>query len=1179
MGTFFTKGIFSLVILATTLSLAGQDVRLNEVMSSNIDVIYDEDGDAPDWIELNNFGTTPANLGDYYLSDDPNDLLKWHIPAISITPGDPFLIFASDKDRSQINMNWYSVIDRGDVWNYVIPNASVPANWRDPGFDDGAWNEGGTSIGYGDGDDATYVPDGTISVFMRKHFTLQTIEGLSALWLHMDYDDSFVAYLNGIEIARANIGNPGVFVAYNETAALDHEAAIYNGGSPEAFNLSEMTDLLVEGDNVLAVQVHNVGAGSSDMSSIPMLTLGYAQPVNLNEPLSNDVYLEGGRLHTNFKLSSGGETLYLTHGVEGVVDSLTFGSFPANYSFGRLLNNPDELVYFANPTPEAPNGGTYYSEIIDHEVQFSINQMFLTSAQSLVLSGAGAGEQIRYTLNGADPTASSDLYTAPINISTNRVVKARITKTGALPGRITSQTYLFDSPHDLPVISLTTDPDNLWSNQTGIYTLGTSYDNNFPFFGANFWEDWERPAHIMMMEPSGQTAFSVNCGISIFGGWSRGNAQKSLSIFMRSEYGDDAIEYHLFDDKPIDAFHSIVLRNSGNDWNTSMIRDGMMSSLVRNLDIDLQAYRPAVMYLNGQYWGIHNIREKVNEDFLEANQGVPSDNIDLLEGNAFPIEGSNAAYLDMISFLQTSDISQSDNYEAVSERMDISNFADYNIAQIYFDNQDWPGNNIKFWRSHSDGGKWRWILFDTDFGFSTWADANYLNNTLEFATATNGPDWPNPPWSTYLLRRLLQNIEFRNYFINRFADLMNTGFKALTVKNHIDNVADRITSEMPRHSTRWQGPNIWAWNQEIEKMKNFANVRVYYLRNHIRTKFNLPAQYAVAVNRIPETGGIIRLNTLTLHEPQWSGVYFQTVPIRLTAQPNVGYVFDHWEVNGQTLTTETIELDITQGTNIYAYFVEGSAVTSIVINEINYNSPSWANAGDWVELLNPTANAIDLSAWMMKDDEDDHAFVIPEGTVIPAHGYLVLCQDSDKFAAIHPDVAPYAGEFDFGLGSSGDAVRLYDTAGMLVDSVAYGVSIPWPDAPNGEGSSLELIYYNYDNALPQSWQASSVNTGTPGQPNSSLTATQTPVITDGLEIYPNPFRDYTVFRPKTITAAPWTIQVFAADGRQCFETITQGDEFRWDGRDNSGNSLPAGVYGIRVETEQAIFATRLLLTQ
>lgn len=190
----------------------------------------------------------------------------------------------------------------------------------------------------------------------------------------------------------------------------------------------------------------------------------------------------------------------------------------------------------------------------------------------------------------------------------------------------------------------------MWSNQTGIYALGTNYDNNFPFFGANFWEDWERPAHITMMEPSGQTAFSVNCGISIFGGWSRGNAQKSLSIFMRSEYGDDAIEYHLFDDKPIDQFHSLVLRNSGNDWNTSMMRDGMMSSLVRNLDIDLQAYRPAVMYLNGQYWGIHNIREKVNEDFLEANHGVPASNIDLLEGNASPVEGSNAAYLDMISF-------------------------------------------------------------------------------------------------------------------------------------------------------------------------------------------------------------------------------------------------------------------------------------------------------------------------------------------------------------------------------------------------------------------------------------------------------------------------------------------------------------------------------------------------
>lgn len=1179
MGNRNFWGILGVFFWAFVLPIQAQNIRINELMASNTESILDEDGDTPDWLELNNFGESTVDLSDYYLSDDPDDLFKWQIPGILLAPDDPLLIFASGKDRAQLPLNWYSVIDRGDVWKYIIPNGTEPSNWRNPGFNDSTWGTGPSSIGYADGDDATYVPTGTIAVFMRKTFSLETIEGLESLWLHMDYDDSFVAYLNGQEIARANIGTPGLEVTYDQTATTDHEAAIFSGGSPDGFNISELTDLLVEGENVLAVQVHNISSFSSDMTGIPFLTLGYSQPVSLNAPLSDDIELGSFQPHTNFKLSASGETVYLTHESTGIADSLTFTTIPPNYSFGLPVANPDIQVIFVLPTPGYPNAGPFFEGIVNDEVQFSIDQMFLSGAQPLALSGADENGEIRYTLDGSEPTANSNLYQQPITISSNRVVRARIFRDDFLPGKIGTRTYLFENSHDLPVVSVTTDPDNLWDNETGIYVLGSSYENAFPFFGANFWEDWERPANIELMEPWGETIFSANCGIKIFGGWSRGNAQKSLSIFFRSSYGDPVVEYPIFNNKPINEFHSLVLRNSGNDWNVSMMRDGMMTSLMETMDIDFQAYRPAVLYLNGEYWGIHNIREKTNEDFLEANHGVPADQIDLLERNAEIVEGSNEDYLDMINFLETTDISQPDNYELISQRMDISNFTDYFISQIYIDNTDWPGNNIKFWRSREEGGKWRWILFDTDFGFSIWSDANYLNNTLAFATNPNGPGWPNPPWSTFLFRTLLENMEFRDYFINRFADLMNTTFKPLAVKNHIDVLAGDIESEMSRHFNRWPGSNTWNWNNEIDKMKTFANSRVYYVRNHIRSKFSLPNQHAISLDKYPQQGGSVQLNTLTLHDTPWSGIYFQTVPIKLTALPYPGYVFDRWEVNGQVMNEETIEIDITQGTTIDLYFTEGNAATSVVINEINYNSPPNADAGDWVELLNPTNDPVDLSNWVFKDDDNAHEFVLPEGTLIEPQAYLVLCRSNDRFSDIHPGVSAYLGEFDFGLSSTGDEVRLYDASGQLVDSVAFGVSTPWPAEPNGGGPSLELIYFNFDNVLPESWQSSSTYTGTPGAPNSSLTNTDSPLIQDGLDIFPNPFSENVSIRPKQWTGESWHLSIFSPDGRLCFETKVSEPEYQWNGEGMPGEQLPSGVYGIRVNTEDGILVSRVVLSK
>ena len=217
-----------------------------------------------------------------------------------------------------------------------------------------------------------------------------------------------------------------------------------------------------------------------------------------------------------------------------------------------------------------------------------------------------------------------------------------------------------------------------------------------------------------------------------------------------------------------------MLRNSGNDWysgenwsSNSMLRDGMATGLMDDTGVDHQAYKPAVVYLNGEYWGIHNIREKVNEEFLASNNpGVDPDEIDELEANAGIIEGDNQDYINMINFIQNNSLDDPNNYLTVEQQVDINNFIDYYIAQIFYAYTDWPGNYIKFWRPQITGSKWKWILYDTDFGFGLvdW----YGHNTLQFALEAKGPGWPNPPWSTFLFRNLMENQEFQIQFINHF---------------------------------------------------------------------------------------------------------------------------------------------------------------------------------------------------------------------------------------------------------------------------------------------------------------------------------------------------------------------------------------------------------------------------
>jgi hypothetical protein len=1093
--------LIGIIFVMASQALA-QGLFINEIQSSNLSTIYDHTGDTPDWVEIFNSGDEVVNLGNYGLSDVDSLPLKWTFPDMTIPPQGHVLVFASGLDLKVPGLHWQTIIDIGDVWKYTLPQSELDGSWRSAGYDDATWQSGKSGFGYGDNDDSTLV-DNTMSVFLRKSFTISNKQNVGKAYLHMDFDDAFVAYINGVEVARANIGAPGEMPAYNAPANnYDHEALMFQGGYPEGFVVDHVADYLVEGENVLAIQVHNHSITSSDLTAIPFFTLGYLDHPGFETNVSQYINFIPIGLHANFKIDADGENIIFSdpNGVQ--IDSVFTSKINPDVSFGRQPDGGGKWCFFVEPTPGSSNSTTGLGPVIIPDVQFSYPGGYYNSGLNLELTTDNPSDSIYYTSDGSEPTSGDHLYASPIFINTPRVIRAGVLRSGFLPGDVGSNSYLINVDHELPVVFVNTDPRNLWDNEYGIYVMGNNASLEFPHHGANFWEDWERPANIAMYEPDGTLAFQLEAGIKIFGNWSRGQAQKSLSIHTRKSYGYDGINYKIFEEKEIGEFKTLILRNSGNDFNNTMLRDAFCNRIVASRQIDQQAYRPSVVYLNGEYWGIHNIREKINEEYISSNYGIDEDEIDILEFGGSIVRGSADHYESMLSYIAVNSLVSDQHYDHVRTQMDIRNFIQYQIAEIFIDNRDWPGNNIKFWRERNGTGRWRWIMFDSDFGFNTWEDNNQAFNTLQFALEPNGPDWPNPPWSTFLFRNLILNTKFRHDFINAFADNLNTIFAPDVMEDLLDEMVDAIDGEIPEHLNRWSG-DLGYWNNRIAAMRGFVRERRGYVRNHIRSVFGLSGMFSVNVDS--EGNGHVKINTLTLTSFPWNGMYFNNIPVKFEAIPDPGYRFVEWR-GVENNENERLTINVNEGIELTAVFEKVyEPITNIVINEINYSSSETFDVGDWIELLNAGDHAVNLSGCVIKDDDDAHEFIFPEGTVIHAHDYLVVCRDKSKFLMEFPLTETVEGEMSFGLGSN-DCVRLFSPEGVAIDEVCYENSLPWPAEADGLGATLSLTNANSNNDHPLNW-AASVNHGTPGAKNTDV-ITHLPreemIYLPEMRLYPNP---------------------------------------------------------------------------
>jgi hypothetical protein len=640
--------------------------------------------------------------------------------------------------------------------------------------------------------------------------------------------------------------------------------------------------------------------------------------------------------HANFRIRSNRELVFLSNASGIIMDSVRI-EFPyRDCSYGRSPDGSSTWRYFTQPTQGTSNTATaVYIQAPDPE--FSIKGGRYKGSQSLILSSPVAGYTIRYTTSGSEPTESSSLYGTPIIINKTTTIKARAFAAGQVPSNTCANTYFINEhTFTIPVVSLSVDPKYLWDNTIGIYTDGTNgIPGNCVDQPRNWNRDWERFAQFEYFKPDGSRIINTGVGVKIAGGCSRGNAQKSFGISFRDKYGADNIRYPLFQSKQADRFTSLMLRNSGNDFNRTMFHDAMIQTLlIGEMDVDYNAYTPSAVYLNGEYWGILNTREKINDGYFNSNYGLDEDSVDFLEGDRVIIAGSNTDYNALINFIKTHILSSASNYQYVKDRIDIDEYINYMIANIYSGNADWPGNNLKYWKSKQAGSKWRWILYDMDFGFGLYGYSPD-HNTLTFALEPNGPVWPNPPWSTLLFRKMIENDEFKNQFIDKFSIYIYSIYNPARVNIIIDSLKQIIAAEMPYHFQRWGG-SMTDWENNINIARNYAALRPGYMMTYLQNFFSLNAPYTIRVSSESHQEPFVSLNDIIINDTLYEGSYFGNRPIKMTALPDKNHRFKQWKLKYSN--RENIEIVTT---NSAWKYLDDNTQPAASWKSLSYDDSSW----------------------------------------------------------------------------------------------------------------------------------------------------------------------------------------------------------------------------------------------
>ena len=1168
-STLTTKNLALIAIVLLSRPLPG-NVVINEVLAFNRFTSADEDGDRSDWLELYNAGDTDVNLGGYWLSDNPANPTMWPLPAKILKPANYALVWCSGKDRTGLpadllqdpSVPFFPTFVTLDAdWHYLVSDpqgAGPPPDWQTEAFDDSTWPTGKAGFGYREPGIMTPIPEDSGAVFLRHRFQVLDQDLLSVV-LQIRVDDGFVAYLNGTRVTSLH------FPEDEEPNAASLATRSNSAAKFVRLDISEHRDLLQPGENVLAIALVNRRINTAGSDIFVEAQLG-----------SVPFYM-----HSNFRLDQGGETISLRSPDGQLKDQLSFESQMDDQSFGRFPDGANELFYQLNATPLTKNVDPVDKDpLLVAPLRFNVPSGFYDQPFDLEISTATTDAELRYIRGGAAPGQDfGTVYTTPLHINKTTVVRVLAYRDGLKPTEVATRTYIFldDIVRQDHQATLAMGLPQRWGSSTPVYGInqrvvgqggvddyGGKYArtirddlqaipsvsiaiNNDDMFGSTgvyvrsmkHGVEWERPMSMEIIYPDGRKGFQVNAGVRVQGGASRdSNLSKkhSLRILFKRQYGPTRLNVPLFSGKATDSFDQLILRAGFNDafqWSVtrtqaSYIRDSFHRRTVLAMGGVASHERWVHLYINGAYWGIHNLVERPNADFAasyfggekeswdsRSHRGVSSGEPDAW--NAMNEEAnagleSNEAYFR----IQGLNADGTEN-PLVEPLIDMDSLITDLLAHFYSGAGDWPTNNYWVARRREESTGFKFFIWDTELSLGALSPLE--ENRTKVGT---GP--------VIAYRTLRQNPEFQL----RFAD---------HVHRHLFNggalFVDRSRAQWdPEHpernvpASRWaelattlRGPVVaesarWGYSSQPHITRDeFWDVEI----NRILTEY-FPFRHEIVLGQLEDAGLYPKVASPVFQkhggrvpggfplfirssqgetfftrdgsDPRLVGGNISPTAERLTAvHVQSGVVLERSaSVRARTL------VDSEWSALNEAHFLVDDQLP-LRITEIHFHPPAMAGEDEalaaereFIELRNISDQFIDISEARLTSGVE-FSFADSEVTRLRPGGRVVVVRDLEAFSAhydsLQNDTASIrvAGEYTGELNNAGEQITLVDGDVTILD---FTYSDDWYKITDGFGASLVIVDDEAERATwgqSSNWEASQEAFGSPGRSEEFFTAT------------------------------------------------------------------------------------------
>ena len=782
---------------AAKVRVQGGAVEISEVMSSNTIYCPDENGETHDYVELHNTSNADVNLEGWYLSDSSDKLKRWSFPAVRIPAGGYLVVYCSGYDRRQDANHLHT--------NFKLSSA-------------------GENVYLSNADGQT----------------------VSAVELPALTDGQAYSYFDGAWSTQM-APTPGMANTHENAAALNAQRF----GAAAGVYINEVM-ASPSSQKYDWAEIYNGGSQPVDLSGYG-LTDDAAKPRKWQFPSGTviqpgqylGVYLSGttvsmldGYLNADFALNvEGGYTMALSAPDGSILDALYLPRQYGGISYGRV-NGENGCFYFAEGTPGTANSASRYrgrAEVAEYSVR---GGLFRSGQAFTVELSAAPGSRIYYTLDCSDPDQSSTLYTGPISVSSTTILRTRVYRDGYMESYMDSQSYLYDVGNEgsARVVSLVSDWKNLTSQETGIMIKGPNALADFPYGslnkGANFWMDWEREAHVELFLGDGQQVLSQECGIKLHGQYSRAADVKAFKVIARNEYGSSRFEYPIFTERDYGEYQSFLLRASGQDYNRTFMRDSVLSTLAADTSVMYQESEICVCYLNGQYYSMMYLRERINTHSIcqfEGWEGM-EDDLDLVKANNNVMQGSNDTYAALIDFLKENknNLNTQEVYERIDATIDLQNYIEYMAIEIFVGNGDTL--NVKRYRNAKADGKWRWVLFDLDWAFDV--DTNSIRRWLDPQGMGT-----NKYTRTELFIACMVNDTIRERFLTYFGQQLATTFSTEAVMAKFEARYDLIDGLLPDYLAKL-GMSQEAYNKQLKELVDYAQTRPTKILEYFDGVFN-----------------------------------------------------------------------------------------------------------------------------------------------------------------------------------------------------------------------------------------------------------------------------------------------------------------------------------------------------